>query len=180
MLDVSPEEFERFATPLKIGVVADTHLGTTPRPLPPSLVEELRRVDLILHVGDVCSAAALQLFAEIGPPLRAVVGNNDSAALRNLLPRERRFQFGRFSAGMIHGDGFGRLTARQAAERVFLAEHVDLGIFGHSHRPLVERVAGLLLVNPGSALQRRWQPQHTLSILRIDDAIDAEIRALPY
>ena len=176
---LQPAESERFATPLKVGVVADTHLGAEPRPLPEALVRELRRVDLILHAGDVCSAAALALFAEIGPPLRAVVGNNDSMALRDLLPRARRFQFGRFSAGMIHGDGFGRLTARQAAESIF-AGQVDLGIFGHSHRPLCQRVDGLLLFNPGSALQRRWQPRHTLGILRIDEAIDAEIVELPY
>ncbi|HET7035297.1 MAG TPA: YfcE family phosphodiesterase [Thermomicrobiaceae bacterium] len=176
---LAPTELERFATPLKIGLVADTHLGIKPRPLPEALVRELRRVDLILHAGDICSAAALQLFAEIGPPLRAVVGNNDSAALHNLLPRELRFQFGRFSAGMIHGDGFGRLTARQAAEQAF-AGRVELGIFGHSHRPLCQRVDGLLLVNPGSALQRRWQPHHTLGILRIGEAIDAEIVELPY
>lgn len=172
-------EIEAFAVPIRIGVVADTHLGNPPRGLPAPLVAVLRDVDLILHAGDICTAAALELFLALGPPVRAVVGNNDSPSLGRLLPRERRFTFGPFTAGMIHGHDLPRLTARQAAERTFVGK-VDLGIVGHSHIPLCERVGGTLLLNPGSALQRRWQPRHSLALVQIADRIDAEIRYLPY
>ena len=42
-------------------------------------------------------------------------------------------------------------------------------VFGHSHDPYLEQVDdGPLLVNPGSATQRRRQPVHTVAWLQLD------------
>ncbi|HEX7104254.1 MAG TPA: metallophosphoesterase family protein [Nitrolancea sp.] len=174
ILPASPEAFE---TPLTLAVISDTHFGAKIVRLPDEVMDALRRADLILHAGDFCSVEAFELLNEIGP-LRAVLGNNDVEALRTRLPLRREFQFGRFRAGMIHGHGFGRLTAREAAEQLFAGQY-DLGIFGHSHRPYCARQDGTLLFNPGSPTNRRWEPRHSFGIIRIVDEIHAELRYLP-
>jgi putative phosphoesterase len=46
----------------------------------------------------------------------------------------------------------------------------DVVVFGHSHEPVVEPVAGgPLLLNPGSPTQRRRQPVHTVAWLEVAD-----------
>jgi putative phosphoesterase len=170
------ETCEVFDVPIVLGVVSDTHVRR-PRALPEALVAAFRQVDLILHAGDVTSVAALELFEEIAP-VRAVVGNNDELALRLALPMLRIFRFGGFTAGMMHGHGFERLTARKAAERE-LVGRVDLAIFGHSHRPVCEWIGETLLFNPGSATDRRWEPRHSFGMIRISDTIDPELCYLP-
>jgi putative phosphoesterase len=54
-------------------------------------------------------------------------------------------------------------------------------VFGHSHIPLVEETEGLLLLNPGSATDRRQQPTCTVAILTIseDGAPQARLYDLP-
>lgn len=168
-------EFEEFAVPITIGVVADTHLSakTAERPLPDPLVGGLRRVDLILHAGDVTAIEALARF-ETFAPVRAVQGNNDGAVLRRELPLRRYFCFGTFTAGLMHGHGIDRLTARRATERIMRGQ-VDLAIFGHSHRPLCERLDDLILFNPGSATNKRWEPRYSYGIIRVDREIVPEL-----
>ena len=41
-------------------------------------------------------------------------------------------------------------------------------VYGHSHRPLIERRGGLLYVNPGSAGPRRFDLPVTVARLTID------------
>ena len=93
------------------------------------------------------------------------------------LPSIRTFRFGKFTAAMIHGHGFGRLTARQATEQE-LQGKFDIAIFGHSHRAYHDWHGDTLLFNPGSPTQRRWEPSCSYGILRIDDSIHAELRFL--
>lgn len=117
------------------------------------------------------------MIARLGE-LRGVSGNNDALPLLRTLPSRRLFRFGTFTAAMIHGDGFDRLTARQTAEQE-LQGKFDIGIFGHSHQPLREWRGGTLLFNPGSPTQRRWAPRHSFGIIQIDDTINAKLLYLP-
>ena len=174
---IQPAPSESFATPITLAVIADTHFGSVRLRLPNEVEEVLASADLILHAGDFCSVEAFEMLSAIGP-LRAVRGNNDVAELQRRLPLRREFQFGRFRVAMIHGHGFGRPTAREAAEHVFAGQY-DLGIFGHSHRPYSDIHDGTLLFNPGSPTNRRWEPQHSYGIIRIDNEIDAELQYLP-
>ena len=143
-------------------VLADTHLRDgAARRLPAPVLELAAAVDLILHAGDVVGA---QLLDELGAyaPVRAVLGNNDTA-LGGRLPETRVVDLGGVAVAMVHDSGpragrEGRLRRRFA--------HADVVVFGHSHVPVdAEGLQGQRLFNPGSPTQRRAQPHHTVGLL---------------
>lgn len=156
-----------------IAVMADTHLPRGSRRLPERCLGLLGRADLILHAGDVSTAATLAEIESLGPPVLAVHGNVDDAELRRRLPAERVVEAGSARIAMLHdaGPAKGRLPRMR---RRFPA--ADAVIFGHSHLPLHERGAGLQIFNPGSPTERRRAPTHTMGLLRATGAgLDFEL-----
>ncbi len=156
----------KFEPPLTIGVVADTHVyAHGARRLSPEIGHLFARFDarLILHAGDVATARVLRDLGEVAPVV-AVVGNNDDAELRVLLPETVEFSVGRFAFALLHGHT-GR-TARSEAKCRF-AGRVDCVIYGHSHIPLMELDEGTILFNPGSATDRRWQPHFGVGLIHV-------------
>lgn len=166
---------EAFDLPLTIGVISDTHIYPRgSQQLPPGVRNLFTRagVGLILHLGDVNHPGVLRDLALIAPVL-AVQGNNDSPELLDSLPLQRTLSVGPITIGMVHGHG-GR-SARAHAIDVF-AGAVDLACFGHSHKPGIEDVAGTIMLNPGSATDRRWHPHFGVAIVHITAAgIDPEL-----
>jgi len=166
--DLGPVTAARsFAASLTIGVLADTHLyprrGIT---LPQPILELFRRaeVGLLLHLGDANTRAVLEQLTPLAP-LIAVAGNNDDFELQETLPEAVQFTVGPFRFAALHGHG-GR-TARDEAIRRF-SGGVDCVLFGHSHKPLLERVADTILFNPGSATDRRWHEHFGLGVIHVD------------
>lgn len=165
--DTGPTTSQReFDAPLTIGVISDTHIYTgSRRIIHPEVARLFRRakVDLMIHLGDANSRSVLEEIAEIAP-LIAVPGNNDDDELQFLLPEATRITVGRFSFGLIHGHG-GRSGRDEAIRR--WGGKVDCVLFGHSHKPLIEKVGDTVLFNPGSATERRWNPHFGIGLLRV-------------
>lgn len=154
--------------PLTIGVISDTHIHQQgARELPSEVVSCFRRagVDLILHLGDINVRSVLDEL-EVVAPVLAVQGNNDSTELLVDLPLIRKLMVGPFTIGMVHGHG-GR-SARHQVEETFAGE-VDLAIFGHSHIPVIAEAGGTILLNPGSATDRRWHEHFGIALVTISD-----------
>jgi uncharacterized protein len=166
---------QSYPIPLTIGVISDTHIYPYgARQLPPSVPGLFRRagVDLILHLGDINHRGVLQDLEQVAPVL-AVQGNNDDSDLADQLPMVLTFQAGRYTIGMVHGHG-GR-SARQQVATVLVGK-VDLACFGHSHIPVLDGADGTILLNPGSATDRRWHPHFGVAVVRITtDGIDPEL-----
>ena len=148
-----------------VAVVSDTHLPRGARRLPEACLEHLRRADLILHGGDLSSVAFLDELGAIGPPVEAVYGNADEAAVREQLPKERVVDAGGTRIGMVHIPG----PAAGRAERL-VAQFPGCGavLFGHTHLPLVERHADVWILNPGSPTERRRAAFHAMLLLGIE------------
>jgi uncharacterized protein len=149
-----------------IAVISDTHLPRGRRALPDACVAQLRAADLIIHAGDFSTLAVLHELQALGPPLAAVHGNVDEAALLELLPEQRELVVGPLRIGVLHdaGPGGGRLVRMRA--RFPTCQAV---IFGHSHIPLHEGEGDFQIFNPGSPTDRRRQRQHTMGIARVSD-----------
>jgi len=158
---------------MRIVVLSDTHAPRRWKSCPPAVASQLRGADLILHAGDVCTAAVLDELAQYAP-VTAVVGNNDGpdvaawgAAETAALKPEG------LPVAMIHDSGpaAGRLPRMRAR---FPA--AELVVFGHSHIPLDSSDGTLRIFNPGSPTDRRRQPHGTLGVLNIADGALIEAR----
>ncbi|MDQ6888511.1 MAG: metallophosphatase family protein [Gemmatimonadota bacterium] len=154
--------------PCVIGLIADTH-GL----LRPGVAEALAGVELILHAGDVGGNEILDELSRIAPT-EAVYGNTD-------VPGDPRLQasivreVGGVSIHVSHGHEVGspspaKLLARYPEQML---------VFGHTHRPLVTRVDGRVVVNPGSAGPRRFDIRPSVARVSIRDGQpDVELVAL--
>jgi uncharacterized protein len=113
------------------------------------------------------AASVLDELRELGPPLQAVFGNMDEAALRESLPRDLVVEAGGARIGMVHvpGPRAGR-EARLAAR----FPGCDAVVYGHTHVPQVERHEGVWILNPGSPTERRSAPVHSMLVLEVGAA----------
>jgi putative phosphoesterase len=149
-----------------IAVISDTHLPRGTRRIPDACVERMRSADLILHGGDVATAEVLAGIEALGPPVRAVHGNVDSAELRERLPEALTVDADGARIAMVHDAG----PATRRLERMRARfPGADAVVFGHSHIPLHERDDGFQIFNPGSPTDRRRQPRHTMGIARAEN-----------
>jgi uncharacterized protein len=159
---------------MRVVALADTHAPRRWKSCPPQVAEWLRGADVILHAGDVCTAAVLDELSAYAAVL-AVTGNNDGpdVAAWGAGP-VLEADLGGLRVAMIHdaGAAAGRLARMR---RRFPA--ADLVVFGHSHIPLDAKADGLRIFNPGSPTDRRRQPHGTVGVLTIDGGrlVTAEI-----
>ena len=154
--------------PHVIGLISDTH-GM----LRPQVHTALAGVELILHAGDVGGDDVLDELALIAPVI-AVYGNTDSPGDPSL-----RESIDRVIAGVMvhvsHGHEVGSPTPAKLLERYPAA----VIVYGHTHRQLVTRADGRLVVNPGAAGARRFNLQPSVAKLTITDHVaDVELIAL--
>jgi putative phosphoesterase len=152
---------------MQIAIISDTHMPRGARAIPPRCLERCAAADAILHAGDLSDLPVLELLRELGPPVHAVHGNVDSAAVRALLPARLELRLGAVRVGMTHIPG----PARGRLERL-RGEFAgcDAVIFGHTHMPEHEQRDGLQIFNPGSPTERRRAPAHTMGVATIDAA----------
>ena len=149
-----------------IGLISDTH-GL----LRPEVFEALAGVDLILHAGDVGGHSILIELATIAP-VHAVYGNTDAPGEPGLKARIALSLNGR-SIHVSHGHEVG---GSPTPERLLARYTADVIVYGHTHKPLVERAGSRLVVNPGAAGARRFKLKPSVARLTMTDAqVDVKI-----
>jgi putative phosphoesterase len=138
-----------------VGLISDTH-GL----VRPEIFVALAGVELILHAGDVGGAGVL---TEIGTlaPVYAVYGNTDAPG--GSLPAELDLDLGGLSIHVSHGHELGSPTPARLLGR----SKADVIVFGHTHKPLVERAGARLVVNPGAAGPRRFNLKPSVARMAI-------------
>ena len=150
---------------MRIAILGDTHFPKRAGgELPAACVRECHAADLVVHTGDVADIHGLRALRAIGPPVVAVSGNADDAAVKAELPATAEVDLpGGRRMGLVHNGGpeagrLGRLRARLPG--------CDVVVFGHSHIPLLATAAdGFMILNPGSATDRRRQPRHSMAVV---------------
>ncbi|MDF1501596.1 metallophosphoesterase family protein [Roseisolibacter sp. H3M3-2] len=154
---------------MEIGLISDTH-GLVRA----SVFDALAGVELILHAGDVGGRDVLVELQAIAPVL-AVFGNTDPPDHPEL-EHERTIEVGGVTIHVSHGHELGRPTP----ERLLAAYPQDVLVYGHTHRQLVARAGGRLVVNPGAAGARRFDLLPCVARLVVrDGAADVTLVPLP-
>jgi putative phosphoesterase len=150
---------------VRLLLLADTHLPKRARDLPAPVWSQVESVDLVVHAGDWVSVDLLDELEQRSRALLACWGNNDGPALRARLPEVAHATLEGVRVAVVHETG----SAAGRERRADLAHpDVDLLVFGHSHIPWdTTTPAGMRLLNPGSATDRRRQPHCTFLTLEL-------------
>lgn len=130
---------------LTIGVLSDTHVPTKADKIPEEVKNKLReeKADLIIHAGDLVSREVIEELEKIAE-VAAVRGNMDQGLN---LPKTAAIKINRFRLGVIHN------TLNPVSNKMIgtaKENDLDLIIFGHTHRKVLETREGIWFLNPGS------------------------------
>jgi len=156
---------------MRIGVISDTHIPIRAKEIPAEILEAFKKVDLILHAGDLEELTVLEVLDSIAPTI-AVQGNMDDYKVKRTLPKKKIIEVDDFKIGLTHGYGSPKgLVERVKAE----FKSVDCIVFGHSHNPYNQEEDGILLFNPGSPTDKFFAPFNSYGIIQVEDEIIGEI-----
>ncbi len=139
---------------MRIGVISDTH-GL----LRAEAEQHLAGVAHILHAGDIGRPDVITRLRRIAP-VTAIRGNVDNGPWADHYPDTEIVRIGGRSFYLLHDIHELEIDPSSSG--------VDVVISGHSHRPRVKTVDGVLYLNPGSAGPRRFNLPITLAILELN------------
>ncbi len=147
---------------MQVGVISDTH-GL----LRPEAMAALADSELILHAGDIGKPEVLAQLETIAPVI-AVRGNNDTDDWATAIPERQTVTIEALTLHLLHIATDLDFTPQTAG--------VQIVISGHSHRPSIRDLNGVLFLNPGSAGPRRFKLPITVAQLQVNgSAAQAQI-----
>jgi len=122
-------------------------------------------VDLVLHAGDYIAPFSIPIMQKLYCPFQGVFGNNDGEkqglrqiSANNIVEPPLRLCLENKEIILIHDIQKIDLEEEQA----------QILIFGHTHRPQIQRQAQKLLINPGECCG--WLTQRSsVAILDLSD-----------
>lgn len=157
-----PQEKTHMTT---VGIISDTHSL-----LRPEAIHALDGSDLIIHAGDIGNIEVIQRLSAIAP-LHAVRGNVDKGEWATRFPKENVID--------VAGKFLYVLHDRHELDLDPAVAGFDVVISGHSHKPIIEKVGGVLFVNPGSAGPRRFSLPIAIAKMHImSNRIEAHVQEL--
>ena len=152
---------------MKVLIVSDSHKKNENIE---KVLKKVKPIDLMIHCGDAEGAEDyIRELAEC--PLIIVAGNND---FFSQLDREKVFNVDKYKVFLTHGHyyyvsmGVERLV-EEAKQR-----GVDIVMYGHTHKPMLDIREDVVIINPGSISYPRQDGRvPTYMIMEIDKYGDA-------
>ena len=131
---------------IKIGFLSDTH-GF----LDNHLFEYFKSCDEIWHAGDIGDLKVSDKLSQF-KPFKAVYGNIDGPAIRQIYPENLRFKSEEMAIWIKHIGGYpGKYDL--SIRKEIMANPPGLFISGHSHilKVIFDKKLNMLHINPGAA-----------------------------
>ena len=104
-------------------------------------------VIFVMGIQSAPSLSEREPPAAAGCPAQIIAGNND---FFSSLPREREFNIGKYRVWLTHGHNYYVSMGDTLLKEEAILRGVDIVMFGHTHRPVIEIGKTLTAVNPGS------------------------------
>ncbi len=156
---------------MRVGLIADTHGKVRAQ-----VHEVFRKVDLILHAGDVGDAEVLDEL-ELLARVTAVHGNVDSPTMKRRLPRVAELEIDDLRFVVTHGD---QLASREPQDVRAAFPKADVIVFGHTHRALIANLPDFaVVINPGAAGPGRFDLKPSVAILETEPGLPPRARIVP-
>ncbi|MBQ9991063.1 MAG: metallophosphoesterase [Lachnospiraceae bacterium] len=146
---------------MRVLIVSDTHRKHE------NYLEAVRKnqpLDLVIHCGDV-EGGEYVISEAAGCPVEIVQGNNDYFCD---LPREKEVQLGKYKAMVVHGHQYGVNMGYERLADEARSRGMDMVMYGHTHRPVLVKEKGVLVINPGSLTYPRQEGRrHSYALMEI-------------
>lgn len=126
-----------------------------------AVLEKSGQLDLLVHLGDA-EGAEDYIEAIADCPVEIVAGNND---FFSGLDRECELQIGKYRAFLTHGHYYNVTVGIERLCEEARTRKADIVMFGHTHRPYLEIMDDLVVLNPGSIAYPRQEGRRPSYIL---------------
>ena len=150
---------------MKILVVSDTHRKDDNLKL---VLSEECPLDMLIHLGD---AEGSEHFIPdwVNPECRMemVLGNND---FFSRLDREREIDIAGHKAFITHGHYYGVSMGPEGLVDEAKSRGCDIAMYGHTHRPFLDVIDGVTVLNPGSLSYPRQEGRRPSYMIIHEDA----------
>lgn len=143
---------------MRVLIVSDTHKKNENYF---KIVEQAAPIDLVIHCGD-SEGSEYAICQGAGCPVEMVMGNNDFFAD---LPREIELQLGKYKALITHGHNYYVSMGNELLKREAKARGMNMVIYGHTHRPVLDMADEVAVLNPGSLSYPRQEGKRPSYIL---------------
>jgi len=159
---------------MKIIAISDTHItsGSIIESLPTGLVKLIKQADIVIHSGDFVTKKAYEDLIGICR-LEAVHGNMDEVTLKKLLPVRKIIKAEGVKIGIVHE---ATLSINDTTGARYMAKEMDVDVlvFGHIHKPVIEK-SDVLLVCPGSPTAPRLSEPGAVELVIQDGEITGRV-----
>lgn len=135
---------------MRVLIVSDTHRNNDNYF---RVLEREGQLDMVIHCGDAEGSEYL-LQEAAGCPLHIVMGNND---FFSNLPREEELEIAGKKVLITHGHYYCVSNGYELLKDEGMARGFDIVMYGHTHRPVVDKSDGIVVVNPGSLTYPRQE-----------------------
>jgi hypothetical protein len=144
-------------------IVSDTHRKL--RTLEQALSNE-GEIDMLIHLGDF-EGDDEAIAGMCGCKMLIVPGNND---FFTRYPKEIETEIAGRKVLITHGHYYMVSLDLRTIEDEARSRGMDIVMFGHTHKPVIQTVDGLTLINPGSLSYPRQQDRKCSYIMmEVDD-----------
>ena len=151
----------------RIMIVSDTHRRHG------NLSEALYNegdIDMLIHLGDVEGEEDI-ISGMAGCQCIFIAGNND---FFSGLDREKEFEIAGKKIWLTHGHNYYVSLDLKVIKEEAIARGMDIVMFGHTHRPLINIDDEVTIINPGSLSYPRQDGRRpSYIIMEIDDKGEA-------
>lgn len=128
---------------MRVLIVSDTHRRNDNFF---SVLDRVGPVDMVVHCGDA-EGGEYAISEAAGCPVQIVLGNND---FFSDLPRESEFQIGRYKVWLVHGHNYFVSMGNENLKQEAIYKGVDIVMYGHTHKPVIDLEDSVVAINPGS------------------------------
>ena len=130
---------------MKILIVSDTHRKDDNLR---AVIAKTAPIDMLIHLGDAeGSEHLIESLVNEGCRLEMVLGNND---FFSSLDREKEIMIGRYKVLLTHGHYYSVSLGPEQLKKDAVARGFDIAMYGHTHRPYLDRGDQITILNPGS------------------------------
>lgn len=152
---------------MKVLIVSDSHKQNINID---KVFEKIKPVDLVIHCGDA-EGTEDYIRELVGCPLYIVSGNND---FFSRLDREMTFEIEKYKVFLTHGHYYYVSMGVEKLVEEAKLRGVDIVMYGHTHRPMLDIRDDIVVINPGSiSYPRQDDRKPTYMIMEIDKYGDA-------